>query len=100
VSVLNPSAATGTSPHREARGVRVPDSPRRGRRRAGPLVRAVLCGALLGGALLGLPGCNTSPAQQEATREAWAARDAERAQECAQKNGRFIAGGCNFGGGQ
>jgi hypothetical protein len=57
---------------------------------------SLLAAALLGGALL---GCAISPAQQEATRQAWAERDAERARECAQRNGRWIAGGCVFGGG-
>ena len=46
-----------------------------------------------------LPGCAVSPEQQEAIRKAWAERDAERAQECAQRSGRWVAGGCVFGGG-
>jgi len=56
--------------------------------------RTLLIGALAGAAVV---GCMT-PAQQEATREAWAARDAERARECQQARGRFVAGGCVFGG--
>jgi hypothetical protein len=56
----------------------------------------VLLAIVLGGALL---GCAISPAEQEAARRAWADRDAERERECAQKRGRWVAGGCNFGGG-
>ncbi len=58
--------------------------------------RAVLLSVLLG---VGLLGCVLSPAEQEATRRAWSERDAERARECQQKRGAFIAGGCVFGGG-
>jgi hypothetical protein len=60
------------------------------------LGRGTLLSVLLGGGLL---GCALSPAEQEATRRAWAERDAERARECQQKRGAFIAGGCVFGGG-
>lgn len=56
---------------------------------------AVLVGMLLGGTLL---GCAMSPAEQEATRRAWAERDAERERECHQARGRWIVGGCVFGG--
>jgi len=45
-----------------------------------------------------LSACSISPAEQQATRDAWAARDAERARECDQARGRFVAGGCIFGG--
>ncbi len=58
--------------------------------------RAVLLSVLLG---VGLLGCVLSPAEQEATHRAWAERDVERARECQQKRGAFIAGGCVSGGG-
>ncbi len=56
---------------------------------------AILLGVLLAGVLL---GCAMSPAEREATERAWAARDAERARECDQRGGRWIAGGCTFKG--
>ena len=40
------------------------------------------------------PGCATSPARQEAIREAWAERDAERDRECRRVNGFLVAGSC------
>jgi hypothetical protein len=46
-----------------------------------------------------LPGCATSPAEQEAARQAWAARDAERERECQRALGWWKAGACIFGGG-
>jgi hypothetical protein len=58
---------------------------------------AMLVGILLGGSLL---GCAVSPAEQEATRRAWAERDAERERECLRAGqGRWAAGGCVLGGG-
>jgi len=60
------------------------------------LSRASLLSLLLGGGLL---GCVLSPAAREATLQAWAERDAERARECRQRGGAFIAGGCVFAGG-
>lgn len=60
------------------------------------LGRGILLSLLLGA---GLVGCVLSAAEQEATRRAWAERDAERAGECQQKRGAFVAGGCVFGGG-
>ena len=58
---------------------------------------AILVGILLGGSLL---GCAVSPAEQEATRRAWAERDAERERECLRAGqGRWVAGGCVLGGG-
>ena len=56
---------------------------------------AILAGMLAAGAV----GCAMSPAEREATTRAWVDRDAERARECAQKRGRWIAGACVFGGG-
>jgi DNA-binding GntR family transcriptional regulator len=55
---------------------------------------------LLAAALLvaGSSGCAVSPAEQQAIRDAWAARDAERAAECRQHNVGFAAGGCVAGG--
>ena len=41
-----------------------------------------------------LPGCSISPAQQEAIRQAWEERDAERARECYRHGLGFAAGGC------
>ena len=43
-------------------------------------------------------GC-LSPAQREATERAWAERDRERAEECAQRGGRYISSSCIQGGG-
>jgi len=61
------------------------------------LALAILAGILLGGGLL---GCAVSPAEQEATRRAWAERDAERERECRRAGqGRWVAGGCVLGGG-
>jgi hypothetical protein len=58
---------------------------------------AILVGILLGGSLL---GCAVSPAEQAATRRAWAERDAERERECLRAGqGRWVAGGCVMGGG-
>jgi hypothetical protein len=58
---------------------------------------AILVGLLLGGSLL---GCAVSPGEQEATRRAWAQRDAERERECLRAGqGRWVAGGCVLGGG-
>ena len=58
---------------------------------------AILVGILLGGSLL---GCAVSQAEQEATRRAWAERDAERERECLRAGqGRWVAGGCVLGGG-
>jgi len=62
----------------------------------------VLLVAILTGILLGsnLQGCAVSPAEQEATRHAWAERDAERERECLRAGmGRWVAGGCVMGGG-
>ena len=76
------------------------------RRTAGPAIRvsgpfgihmsqlalAVLVGILLGGSL---SSCGVSPADQAATRGAWAERDAERERECLRAGqGRWVAGGC------
>jgi hypothetical protein len=58
---------------------------------------AILAGILLGGSLL---GCAVSLAEHEATRRAWAERDAERERECLRAGqGRWVAGGCVLGGG-
>jgi hypothetical protein len=61
----------------------------------GQLGRTVLVFALMSALFA---GCAVSPAQVEATRQAWAERDAERARECRQKGGSWMAGGCIFGG--
>jgi hypothetical protein len=54
------------------------------------LALAAVCGSLVAV----LSGCASSPADQDAIRKAWAARDAERAAEC-QRNGLGYAnGGC------
>ncbi len=57
--------------------------------------------AILGGILLvgALQGCSMSPAQQEAIRQAWEERDAERGRECHRAGRGFVAGGCGGGGG-
>lgn len=60
------------------------------------LVGAIVLAALAGG---GLGGCSVTPAEQEAIRRAWEEREAERARECRQARGGFIAGACVFGGG-
>jgi len=51
---------------------------------------------MMAGTLL---GCAISPAERDATVRAWAERDAERARECAQARGAWVAGGCIRGGG-
>jgi hypothetical protein len=50
-------------------------------------------------ATLAVASCATSPAEQEAARQAWAARDAERERECQRALGWWRAGACVFGGG-
>jgi len=59
------------------------------------IARAVVLAGLGASALA---GCGITPAQEQAIRDAWAERDAERARECQQARGRFVAGGCVFGG--
>ena len=62
-------------------------------------MRLLALAALLGLAVAGaLQACSTSPAEQEAIRKAWAARDAERAAECRRHGVGFVAGGCATGG--
>jgi len=56
----------------------------------------LLVGLLVAGILL---GCSVSPAQQDAIRRAWEARDAERSRECERVGRGFVAGGCTGGGG-
>jgi hypothetical protein len=56
----------------------------------------ILVGLLLAGIL---QGCSISPAQQEAIRQAWEERDAERARECQRAGRGFVAGVCAGGGG-
>jgi hypothetical protein len=56
-----------------------------------PLALAALFWLALPGAL---QGCSTTPAEQEAIGQAWAARDAERAAECRRNGLGFAAGGC------
>jgi hypothetical protein len=51
---------------------------------------------MLGVMFASLMGCASSPAQQEAAREAWKAHDLERARGC---GGRAIDGVCLHGGG-
>ncbi len=54
---------------------------------------------LLGAVLVGvLPGCATTPEEQEAIRKAWAEREAERARECRRNGVGYAAGGCVAGG--
>ena len=62
----------------------------------GILVAPLTAGLLLVGAL---QGCSVSPAQQEAIRQAWQEKDAERAAECRRAGRGFVAGGCTGGGG-
>jgi len=45
-----------------------------------------------------LSGCSVSPADQQGIRDAWAARDAQRAAECRRKNVGYAGGGCVAGG--
>jgi hypothetical protein len=59
--------------------------------------RGVLAvGAVLGLALTGplAAGCSITPAERQASLDAWAARDAERAAECRRNGLGFSAGGC------
>jgi hypothetical protein len=58
---------------------------------SGRLAVAAVVGVLLGTIA---PGCSTSPAQQDAIRQAWAERDAERDRECRRVNGFLVAGSC------
>lgn len=57
--------------------------------------------ALLGGLLLvgAIQGCSVAPGQQDAIRQAWEERDAERMRECQRAGRGFVAGGCGGGGG-
>src|SRR5262249_31767280 len=92
------------APHRPApqcARARTASANARGKSQGGTL-KAVrpLALILLGLALASaLAGCATSPADVEATRKAWAERDAESAAECQRKGFRFVAGGCAGGGG-
>jgi len=54
--------------------------------------------AALIGLLAGAPlGCAITPAEQEAIRQAWQSRDAERAAECRRMGGWWKAGvGCKI----
>jgi hypothetical protein len=62
-------------------------------------MRTIVLVGLTLAALSGLlPGCATSPAAVEATREAWAARDRERAAECIRARGKPFNGSCIYGG--
>jgi hypothetical protein len=45
-----------------------------------------------------LSACSVSPTDQQGIRDAWAARDAQRAAECRRKNVGYAAGGCVAGG--
>jgi hypothetical protein len=60
------------------------------------VLSAMLSGLILVGAL---QGCSVSPAEQEAIRQAWQEKDAERAAECRRAGRGFVAGGCTGGGG-
>jgi len=53
---------------------------------------AILAIAMLLAAIF--TACSTSPVDQQAIRDAWSARDAERAAECRRKNVGYAAGGC------
>jgi hypothetical protein len=62
-------------------------------------MRAIILVGLTAAALSGLlPGCATSPASVDAAREAWAARERERAAECVSRRGRPFNGSCIYGG--
>jgi hypothetical protein len=83
-------------PWRRISTIDMPPSPapgRAGRRDAVkvPLIVAVALAASVW-------GCSVSPARQQAIRDSWAARDAERAAECHQHNVGFAGGGCVAGG--
>ena len=64
--------------------------------RAGAIMTAFLIGMLLLAAILS--GCSVAPVDQQGIRDAWAAREAERAAECRRKNVGYAAGGCVAGG--
>jgi hypothetical protein len=55
------------------------------------ILPAILAGILWAGIL---PGCSISSAEQDAIRQAWADRDAERGRECARVGGFLVAGSC------
>ncbi len=58
-------------------------------------MRENLPGILVGLLLCGIVhGCSISPDEQEAIRQAWADRDAERARECDRVRGFLVAGSC------
>jgi hypothetical protein len=61
-------------------------------------MRRVGLAIVLALAVAGAGGCATSPSEQDATRRAWAERDAERARECQAAGRSFVAGGCAGGG--
>jgi len=64
---------------------------------ATPQSRVGACAALAILAMLlaaVLTACSVSPGDQQTIRDAWAARNAERAAECRRKNVGYAAGGC------
>jgi hypothetical protein len=63
----------------------------RGTLASGSLATTMLLAAILS-------GCSVSSADQQGIRDAWAARDAQRAAECRRKNVGYAAGGCVAGG--
>jgi hypothetical protein len=74
----------------------MPQSPGSGRARWREAVTAPLIVAIALAASSW--GCSVSPAEQQAIRDSWTARDAERAAECRRHNVGFAAGGCVAGG--
>ena len=89
----------GEGPRRPEPGASSPegdaenDAPPERCRLAG--VKSLALAAVCGSLVAVLNGCATSPADQEATRKAWADRDAERAAECRRNGlGGYANGGC------
>jgi hypothetical protein len=107
------AGATGVPPHLTVKGSKVQDGAfsAGGRAEKVPVLLtarlaytddmkrvslAILTGILAVGTVAGWA---VSPEQREATVKTWAERDAERARECAQARGSWIAGGRIRGGG-
>jgi hypothetical protein len=63
----------------------------RARQRAAASLAAALAAGLLA-------GCAGSTIDREADRQAWEARDAQRALECQREGGRYFSGSCTRGG--
>ena len=94
-----PVAAVPASRIRLSRPSKAPVAPGGkidGMRQRAFVLPVVLIGVL---SVCALQGCSISPARQEAIRQAWEERDAERALECRRQGRGYVNGGCTGGGG-